>query len=96
MVCVSWKELAVKGEVNREMAGAAAALVRSCRGLLHRAQPIYRVKQLLDNRAVLKFCVRTEPGVEPCKLLCINAFMIPSSSRVVYTQFPSEKTCLTL
>ena len=42
IVGVNWNDLSVKGEVNREM--AAAALVRSCRGLLHRAQPLHRVK----------------------------------------------------
>lgn len=51
------------------MAGAAAALVRSCRGLLHRAQPIYRVKRLLDNRAVLKFFAsELKPGVEALQI----------------------------
>lgn len=74
IVGVNWNDLSVKGEVNREM--AAAALARSCRGLLHRAQPLHRVK-ITDTEILNFFCVSwAEAFGQSCVYTAPSSFLV--------------------
>ena len=80
IVGVNWNDPSVKGEVNREM--AAAALARRCRGLLHRAQPLHRVR-ITDTEISTYLEFFASAGLKPLvKASCV--YTAPSSF-LVYT-----------